>query len=118
MRSVSILFVGDVVGGIGRRTLLALLPELRARFGPDFVVVNGENMAGGVGITPKNADDLFNADVDVITLGNHTYRHRDIYGYLDAHERILRPTNFLRNQPGHGWCVAERDGIRLGVVSV
>jgi metallophosphoesterase (TIGR00282 family) len=116
--SVSILFVGDVVGGIGRRTLLGLLPDLHERFAPDFVVVNGENAAGGVGITPKNADQMFRAGVDVITLGNHTYRHREIYAYLDSEERILRPVNFLRNQPGHGWCVVSHDGVRLGVVSV
>jgi 2',3'-cyclic-nucleotide 2'-phosphodiesterase len=118
VRAVSILFVGDVVGGIGRRTLLSMLPALRERFTPDFVVVNGENMAGGIGITPKNANELFAADVDVITLGNHTYRHREIYAYLDSQERILRPVNFLRNQPGHGWCVVSRDDVRLGVVSV
>ena len=118
IRPVSILFVGDIVGGIGRRTLLALLPGLRERLAPDFVVVNGENSAGGVGITPRNARELFAAGVDVITLGNHTYRHREIYPYLDAEPRILRPANFLRSQPGHGWCTADREGVRLGVVSI
>jgi len=113
-----ILFAGDIVGGIGRRTLLTLLPSLRERLRPDFVVVNGENSAGGLGITPKIADQLFAAGVDVITLGNHTYRQRDIYPYLDAEQRILRPANFLRSQPGHGWCVVARDGVRLGVVSL
>ena len=117
-RPVAILFVGDVVGATGRRLLLALLPELVERHAVDFVVVNGENAANGVGITSKIADALFDAGVDVITLGNHTYRQRDIYGYLDAHERILRPANFLRSQPGHGWCVVERDGVRLGVVNL
>jgi 2',3'-cyclic-nucleotide 2'-phosphodiesterase len=117
-QSVSILFVGDVVGGIGRRTLLALLPVLRERYAPQFVVVNAENAAGGIGITPKIADELFSAGVDVITLGNHTYRHREIYDYLDTQERILRPANFLRSQPGHGWCVVSHDGVRLGVVSL
>jgi metallophosphoesterase (TIGR00282 family) len=54
----------------------------------------------------------------VITLGNHTYRHREVYGYLDEEQRIVRPANFLRSQPGHGWCVVSRDGVRLGVVSL
>jgi hypothetical protein len=116
--ALSILFVGDVVGGTGKRALLSLLPGLRERYQPRFVVVNGENVAGGVGITPKIADEMFAAGVDVITLGNHTYRHREIYPYLDRHERILRPANFLRSQPGHGWCVVERDGVTLGVVSL
>jgi metallophosphoesterase (TIGR00282 family) len=117
-KSASILFVGDIVGGIGRRTILRLLPDLRERLSPDFVVVNGENAAGGLGITPKVADELFAAGIDVITLGNHTYRHREIYPYLDARAQILRPANFLRSQPGHGWTVVERDGVRLGVVSL
>ncbi len=116
--SCSILFVGDIVGGLGKRTLLGLLPELRERLAFDFLIVNGENIAGGVGITPKLADQLFAAGVDVITLVNHTYRQREIYSYLDAQERILRPANFLRSQPGHGWCVVERGGVRLGVLSL
>ena len=117
--NVSILFVGDVVGGIGKRTLLALLPGLRDRYAPDFVVVNGENAAGGVGITPKIAREMLAAGVDVITLGNHTYRHKEIYAYLDEEERILRPANFLASQPGHGWCVVRSSrGIRLGVISL
>jgi metallophosphoesterase (TIGR00282 family) len=115
---MKLLFVGDVVGGIGRRTLRALLPGLRERHQPDFVVVNGENAAGGVGITPKIADEMFGQGVDAITLGNHTYRHREIYPYLDEHQAILRPANFLRSQPGHGSCVVERGGVRLGVVSL
>ena len=113
-----ILFAGDIVGGLGRQTLLDCLPVLRERHSLTFVVVNGENAAGGLGITPKNADQLFAAGVDVITLGNHTFHRREIYPYLDNHERIIRPANFLRSQPGHGTCVVERDGVRLGVVSI
>ncbi len=115
---VSILFVGDVVGGVGRRTLLACLPALRERYAPTFVVVNGENVAGGLGITPKLADQLLGAGVDAITLGNHAYRRREILPYLDTQERIVRPANYLRSQPGRGACVVERDGVRLGVVNL
>jgi 2',3'-cyclic-nucleotide 2'-phosphodiesterase len=117
-RAINILFAGDLVGGLGKRTLLGLLPALCERLETDFVVVNGENVAGGLGITPKIADQLFAAGVDVITLGNHTYRQREIYSYLDARREILRPANFLRSQPGHGWCVVERGGVSLGVVSL
>ena len=113
-----ILFVGDIVGGLGKRTLLGLLPALREAHAPDFVVVNGENAAGGLGITPKIADELFAAGVDVITLGNHTYQRREVYEYLDRTERILRPANFLASQPGHGSCVVERNGTRLAVVNL
>jgi len=113
-----ILFVGDVVGGLGRRTLLDCLPPLRERHAPTFVVVNAENIAGGLGITPKVADELLANGVDAITLGNHTYRRKEIYAYLDREPRILRPANFLKSQPGHGTCVVERDGLRLGVVNL
>src|SRR5580693_6555870 len=116
--AANILFVGDIVGGLGKRTLLGLLPSLRERLAVDFVVVNGENIAGGVGITPKLAEQLFDGGADVITLGNHTYRQREIYAYLDERDEILRPANFLRSQPGHGWCVVKRGGVRLGVVSL
>jgi hypothetical protein len=115
---VRILFIGDVVGGLGRRTLLGLLPRLREALKPDFVVVNAENVAGGIGITPKIARELLGSGIDAITLGNHTYRHREVYPYLDEEQRILRPVNFLRSQPGHGTCVVERNGARLGVISV
>ncbi len=115
---VRILFVGDVVGSAGRRTLLSVLPRLRERHQLTFVVVNGENAAGGHGITSKIAREMLAAGVDVITLGNHTYRQNEIYSYLDQEQRILRPVNFLRGQPGHGTCVVERDGVRLGVISL
>ena len=118
-KTSNILFVGDVVGGLGKRTLLALLPQLRERHALDFVVVNGENVAGGLGITSKIAREIFAAGVDVITLGNHTYKHREVYEYLDTEERILRPSNFLKSQPGHGSCVVNGPGgLRLGVVSI
>ncbi len=117
-RALSILFVGDVVGGLGRRTLLGLLPELRERHAADFVVVNGENAAGGLGITPKIAREMLGAGVDAITLGNHSYKRREVYPYLDEEARIVRPANFLRSQPGHGTCVVEQGGARLGVVNL
>ncbi|HEU4656808.1 MAG TPA: TIGR00282 family metallophosphoesterase [Capillimicrobium sp.] len=114
-----ILFVGDVVGGLGRRTLLKLLPELREELRTTFVVVNGENSAGGLGITPKIADELLASGVDAITLGNHAYKRREIFPYLDREPRILRPANYLRSHPGRGVAVVENaDGVRLGVVNL
>jgi 2',3'-cyclic-nucleotide 2'-phosphodiesterase len=116
--ATSILFIGDVVARAGRRTLKALLPELREELEPTFVVVNGENAAGGIGITPKEADELYAAGVDVITLGNHAYRHRELWPYLQEHRTIVRPANYLPTQPGRGTCVVERDGSSLGVVNL
>src|ERR687894_1592230 len=109
----SILFIGDVVARPGRRLIRELVPVLREELELDFVVANGENAAGGIGITPKEADEMFASGVDVITLGNHTYRHREAWPYLDQQERILRPANFLRTQPGHGTCVVENGGTSL-----
>jgi hypothetical protein len=113
-----ILFCGDLVGPAGRRALLRTLPVLRERHEPTFVVVNAENVAGGFGITPVIADELLRAGVDVITLGNHAYRRREIYSYLDSEPRILRPANYLRSQPGHGHTIVTRDGVRLAVVNL
>src|ERR687887_1841391 len=116
--AVKLLFVGDVVGGLGRRTLAALLPGLREAHAPDFVVANGENAAGGVGITEKTARELLDLGIDAITLGNHAYRHREVYGYLDREERVVRPANYPKGSPGRGWTVVERGGIRLGVANL
>src|SRR5258708_35757785 len=109
-----ILFVGDIVGGIGRQTLLDCLPVLRERHQPTFIVANGENAAGGLGITPKNADQLFAAGIDVITPGNHTYHRREVYPYLDSNPAIVRPAHFLRSQPGRRTAVGDGDGVRVG----
>lgn len=113
-----ILFVGDVVGSPGRKTFRTLVPQLRSELAIDLVVVNGENAAGGVGITPKTADQLFDAGADAMTLGNHTYRHRDAYDWLEREPRVVRPANYLRSQPGRGWTVVEAGGLRLGVVNL
>ena len=95
-----------------------MLADMRAELGADFVVLNGENASGGIGITPKHADELFAAGVDVITLGNHTYRHREIWPYLEQRREILRPANFLPSQPGHGTVIVEHDEMTLGVVNL
>jgi metallophosphoesterase (TIGR00282 family) len=114
----AILFIGDVVGRAGRRVLRELLPGLRDELQVSFVVANGENAAGGLGITPKEADELFRLGVDAITLGNHTYRHREVWPYLEEERRIVRPYNFLPTQPGRGTTIVERDGVTLGVVNL
>jgi metallophosphoesterase (TIGR00282 family) len=114
----SILFVGDVVGGLGRRTLLALLPGLVEELDPTFVVVNGENAAGGLGITPQIAKEMLDAGVHAITLGNHAYHRREILPYLDEEPRLIRPANYLRRHPGSGVTVVESDGVRLAVVNL
>lgn len=114
----AILFVADVVGSTGRRVIRSMLGGLRMELSVDFVVLNGENASGGIGITPKHADELFSAGADVITLGNHTYRHREVWPYLEERREILRPANFLPSQPGRGTAVVERDGVTFGVINL
>jgi metallophosphoesterase (TIGR00282 family) len=113
-----VLFIGDVVGGPGRRGMEAAMPALRERHDPDLVIVNGENSAGGIGITEKTGGALFEAGADVITTGNHVYRHREAYDYLDRTERVVRPANYPHANPGHGWVVVEAGGMRAGVVNL
>ena len=113
-----VLFIGDVVGSPGRRGSRDAMPQLRERFAPDLVVVNGENSAGGMGITEKTASALFEAGADVITTGNHVYRHREVYGYLDRSERVVRPANYPYANPGRGYTVVEAGGRRVGVINL
>jgi len=116
---VKLLFVGDIVGKPGRKALVDLLPGLREQHEPDWVVVNGENAAGGLGITERIARELLDElEVDVVTLGNHTYHHRDVYGFLDRDERIIRPANFPNGNPGRGVTVVEKGGRSLGVTNL
>jgi metallophosphoesterase (TIGR00282 family) len=115
---VKLLFVGDIVGSPGRHAVEALLPGLRERYEPDFVVVNGENSAGGLGITERIALGLYRIGVDAITLGNHAYRHAEVYDFLDRDERIVRPANYPKGNPGRGYTVVEKDGLRLAVVNL
>lgn len=97
-----LLFLGDIVGHAGKDAVTRSVPGLRRELGLDYVVANGENIAGGKGITPQTADDLFSYGVDVITGGNHSFQHREVYEYLDATPAILRPQNYPPGAPGHG----------------
>jgi metallophosphoesterase (TIGR00282 family) len=115
---MKVLFIGDVVGGPGRRGLAAAMPSLRERYAPELIVVNGENSAGGMGITEKTAKALFDAGAMVITSGNHVYRHRDAYGFLNRSDRVVRPANYPYANPGRGYTVVEVGGVRAGVVNL
>lgn len=115
---MKILVVGDVTGKPGRRILKALLPHLRRRHGAAVVIANGENAAGGMGITEETAGELFAAGVDLITGGNHTWRNRDAYALLDEHPRILRPANYPPGAPGRGAATVEADGVAVGVLNL
>jgi 2',3'-cyclic-nucleotide 2'-phosphodiesterase len=113
-----ILFIGDIVGKPGRAALHRAMPELRERHAPHLVIANGENSAGGLGITERTANDMFGAGVDVITTGNHVYRHKEAYGFLDSSDRVVRPANYMSGNPGRGWTVADAGDGRIGVINI
>ena len=116
---MNILFLADVVGPAGRRAVEENLPKLRERYDADLAIVNGENIADGVGITPKLADKLLAAGADVVTLGNHTYRRTGIGPYLAASERVIRPANQGALTPGKGMAVVEaRNGVKVAVLNL
>ena len=116
---MNILFVADVVDQPGRRALETRLRDLRDELDVDFCVVNGENAANGVGLTPKLAEKLLSYGADVITLGNHTWRRPELAPWLDSTDRVVRPANFAAAAPGRGLTVAEaRDGTKVAVINV
>lgn len=116
---MKILFVGDVVGRPGTEFLEERLPELRRRLRPDLTVVNGENAAEGNGILPGDAQAIRRAGADVITLGNHALRRREIGPFLDENDWIIRPANFHREAPGRGTAVCDIPGLpRVAVISL
>jgi metallophosphoesterase (TIGR00282 family) len=112
--------IGDVIGKPGRLALEQALPAIRDERGIDFVTANGENLAGGAGLTVSTAEALFAAGVDVITSGNHIWDKREIYPYLDQSERVLRPLNYgTQGVPGRGWGIYQAlDGTDLAVINL
>lgn len=113
-----VLFFADVVGRPGRELLVKKLPALRERFQADAVIANGENLTDGTGLKPDHASLLLKAGVDVITTGNHVWRQREIYRYLDEQPRVIRPFNFLEANPGRGLVVIDTPAGRLAVINL
>jgi len=116
---MKILFIGDVVGEPGRRAVRRTLKRLRKSGMPDLVVANGENAAGGAGITPEIARELWHAGCDVLTGGNHSWDKREILPLLDESDRILRPANYPEGSPGRGVALVEsRTGDPVAVLNL
>src|ERR1700716_1126904 len=115
---LTVLFLGDVVGEPGRNAVIARLPELKEQHGLDFIVVNGENAAGGRGITGKIAIDLLRAGVSVVTTGDHVWDQKDILSFIDTEPRLLRPLNYPAGAPGSGSIVLETAKGKIGVINV
>ena len=117
--AVRVLMIGDLIGKPGRVAAEQLVPALRDERGIDFVTANGENVAGGMGLTASTAQSLLAAGVDVITSGNHIWDKREIYAYLETTDRVLRPLNYgTQGVPGRGWGVYQAlDGTDLAVIN-
>lgn len=118
MAPLKIVFLGDVVGAPGLRAVESLLPRLVAEEAPHLVVANGENAAGGLGITAETAHQLRRAGVGVVTTGNHVWDKKEVIGRLDDLPFVLRPANYPPGNPGRGWCVAETAWGPVGVVNL
>ncbi len=109
---LKVLFIGDIVGKLGRRTVASLLPQIRRSHDIGLVIANGENTAGGRGLTPATAEELYRSGIDVITSGNHIWENREVYPILeDTQQPILRPLNYPEGTPGRG--IYQRDGIAV-----
>jgi metallophosphoesterase (TIGR00282 family) len=116
---MKILFIGDIVGSPGREAIKELLPGLTKEFNLDFVIANAENAAGGSGITPKVAEELFATGINVLTSGDHIWKKREIFEIIDREERILRPLNFPRGVSGRGFGLFKtKSGPKIGVANV
>ncbi len=119
MAVLRILAVGDVVGRPGRRAVRELVPQLRKERGIDFVVVNGENAAGGAGITLDTAREILDSEVDVLTSGDHFFDQKEVTDLIAAEPRALRPANWSRHAPGRGFSLFETaGGVKIGVVNL
>lgn len=116
---MKVLFIGDIVGTVGRAAVKALLPAILTRFKIDFVIANGENSAGGFGITEKVASEIFAYGVHVITSGNHIWDKKDSIPYIAKENRILRPVNYPPGVPGYGSIVYTLPlGIKIAVINI
>ena len=113
-----IMCIGDVVGSVGCAFLREHLPHFKRQQQIDFVICNGENSADGNGITPKSADHLFTSGVDFITLGNHSFRRKEVYPYLDEKPNIIRPANYPSSAPGVGYATVDMGYTTLGLVNL
>ena len=110
------LIIGDIVGEPGRNILMKYLEKHKSEY--DFIIVNGENSAGGFGITAKIANKMFSNGVDVITLGNHSWDRRDIYTYINENKTLISPYNFSKNAPGNGFTIVEKNGKKIAVLNL
>ncbi len=115
---VKILFIGDIVGSIGRDALESYLPRLKRKYSPDVIIANGENAAAGRGITKAIYQDLLFMGVDMVTMGNHTWDQKEIFDFIDEVDYLIRPANFSDEAPGRGMATVTKNGQTLSVINL
>ncbi|MFH0840140.1 MAG: TIGR00282 family metallophosphoesterase [Candidatus Omnitrophota bacterium] len=116
---MKVLFIGDIVGSPGRRAIKELVPKIKKKEKIDFTVANAENAAGGSGVTPGIAEELFSYGVDVITSGDHIWKKKEIMEFLDAEPKLLRPANYPAGAPGNGWGVyTAKNSAKIGIINL
>lgn len=114
----NLLFIGDVISRSGRNAVESLLPRLKEEYAVDFTIANGENAAGGFGLTKRLAEELSALGIDVLTSGNHIWDRREVIGDLDSMPNVLRPLNYPPGVPGRGWAIYEAHGARICVINL
>jgi hypothetical protein len=118
-KNIKIMFIGDVFGRKGRIIVKEKVSEIKHKNNIDFVIANVENAAGGLGITPKLAEELYNSGLDFMTSGNHIWKKKEIYNYLDNNpNKLIRPLNFPEGVPGSGYYIKEIDNIKICIVNL
>lgn len=115
---MKVLFIGDVVGSIGREMLKETLPQLKKQYRPQVTIVNGENAAGGRGITEKIYKEFLQNGVDVVTMGNHTWDNREIFDFIGSANKMIRPANFPEGTPGIGYTIIKVNQLKLAVMNI
>lgn len=115
---MNVLFIGDIVGNVGRSALKQVLPALKDKYKPHIIIVNGENAAAGRGITRTIAREFFEWGVHGITMGNHTWDNKDIFEWIDEEPRIVRPANFSSEAPGKGMAIIKANGKQLAIINL
>ncbi|MCR8656333.1 TIGR00282 family metallophosphoesterase [Paenibacillus endoradicis] len=115
---MKVLFIGDIVGSVGREAVRQVLPALRDKYNPHIIIANGENAAAGRGITRPIANDFFNWGIHGITMGNHTWDNKNIFEWIDDEPRIVRPANFSEVAPGRGMAIINVHGKKLAIINI
>ena len=115
---MNIMMIGDICGRPGRHTAAHFIPILKEEYSLDLIIANGENSAGGVGITAKVLEELLSMGIDIITTGNHVWDKKEIFDFIDNEERLIRPANYPSNTPGKGYCIIPIQNRKVGIINL